>query len=213
VIKPSLNHLRSATIVGQLDKKFIMIASPHNGETLLSAIDQHAADERIRKCAILAKIFDEATASFVFAAPPEAAGAGRDSNLAYKLTSAAPTFRHYECTASLTPEELESLGSLASALAEYGWSYKLTESTLTLTAYPVICHVHQTIAALQSFLLKPNRCPFRRSIDRHSCRHAIFFNVSLSRELMRDIVVALAGTANWSICAHGRPTVVPLRLV
>jgi len=39
------------------------------------------------------------------------------------------------------------------------------------------------------------------------------FNTVLSREQMKEIVDGLGKTKNWTICAHGRPTIVPISIV
>jgi hypothetical protein len=63
--------------------------SPHGpASTLLSMIDQHAADERLRKAAVLSAIY--AGGRFAFGAPPEPGAWGRDANLACVLARALP---------------------------------------------------------------------------------------------------------------------------
>jgi hypothetical protein len=76
-------------VIGQCDRRWIAIMSPHGpASTLLSMIDQHAADERLRKAAVLSAIY--AGGRFAFGAPPEPGAWGRDANLACVLARALP---------------------------------------------------------------------------------------------------------------------------
>ena len=43
-----------------------------------------------------------------------------------------------------------------------------------------------------------------------ACRYAIMFGDALGPEQAEQLVVGLAGTRMWRVCAHGRPTVAPL---
>ena len=72
--------MRAGALIGQLHNQFLLIASPlPKNQILISAIDQHAAAERIRKHAILAAIFP--IDRFVFGDPPKQVE--RDEDLLY----------------------------------------------------------------------------------------------------------------------------------
>lgn len=125
---------------------------------------------------------------------------------------------------------------------DYGWDAAVEAGVLSIKTYPVVCHAHMTADVLLRFLADPDRCPFRTSIDRHcewggvgrggrggargwasltsltplptpACRYAVMFNTALSHAQMASMVRNLGQVDNWQTCAHGRPTVVPIRIV
>ena len=82
-----------------------------------------------------------------------------------------------------------------------------------LTALDVRAVLADFVAALDSGLPHGRTGaiePVRRILNNCACRHAIMFGQRLGDEEMQDLVDRLKKCRNPFVCAHGRPTIVPI---
>ena len=103
------------------------------------------------------------------------------------------------------------------------WKFDFDEendgNTITLTGVPVVC---DRVASVQDFIEfvkelghlsigKDVRPKFVKNIlASNACRYAIMFGEELDEEQQRQLISNLANCDLSFICAHGRPSIIPL---
>jgi len=103
------------------------------------------------------------------------------------------------------------------------WKFDFDEendgNTITLTGVPVVC---DRVASMQDFIefvkelghlsigtdVRPKFV--KNILASNACRYAIMFGEELSEEQQRRLISNLANCDLSFICAHGRPSIIPL---
>lgn len=232
--------LRRGRVVGQLDRKFIVLL--HGAQ--LHLLDQHAADERVRLERSLARLRDRLPlsppaegASGVAAAGAGGAASGIMSRrqplspLVSVLVLDPPERVH------LSPAEASALAHCRTRLAAWGYSLRVPHTSaleellaeaqggpgnsktepLLLSApclfgRPLTGPLFHGMLHDLSQLASAKRIPTTALalLQSRACRTAIRFGDHLSHETCTELVRSLAECQFPFQCAHGRPSVVPL---
>jgi DNA mismatch repair protein MLH3 len=249
----SKDALRSAEVIAQVDRKFILVrmagssadTNTVSGANVMVMIDQHAADERIRVEALLSNLCMPAQSSvhsgyrsnLGFSSPIEIAVLDKPLQLAVALHE----YKHFQ--------------TFAANFAAWGILYD-TSATITVESRPDMsdkkdhkvsvtalppaiserCKADPQIliAFLRSAVWKyvespplpPNTsrdetttwvkkiatCPpgLIDMVNSRACRSAIMFNDELSFVDCKDLIYRLADCTFPFMCAHGRPSMVPI---
>ncbi|OQR97887.1 DNA mismatch repair enzyme [Achlya hypogyna] len=177
--------LAGVAVLGQVDRKFILFAT-RTPTVLVCALDQHAADERVRleelEDAYLGRPFPRAPLE-----PPE--------------------------QLQLSPAEF-AVASAHAATLRY-WGFALDAAGVLATA-PVVAQRQATSGDCVEFLtalVVAERDPppvVTRLLHSRACRSAIMFGDALSKRECEELLVRLARCRLPFQCAHGRPSLAPL---
>ena len=230
----STASLKSAHVIAQVDKKFILLSvSTPTTPNLLVLVDQHAADERIRVEALLNDLQTQGTVPvnkpLTFDIP------SKEHSL---FAAHAPFFARWGITYTLLPGSRHQLsGTVTTATPTTSSSSSSSSSSrLTiLTLPPTIATRCQTdpkviLTFLRTEVWSLDANPSHSSsssshsksasspppqglgdmLASRACRSSIMFNDVLSLEEAKILVAKLAGTQRPWVCAHGRPSMVPI---
>jgi DNA mismatch repair ATPase MutL len=167
------------------------IVSMHG--SLLLLFDQHAVDERTR--------YEVALASL------------RSSLHTVQLPVVA------QCTCTLSERVVYS--DRQQVFADWGFSYSLSKSGLTIATMPVVLEEQLTVDDLQEFnhfvdshSQLPSSCLLPPAVLRiaasKACRSSIKFGSTLSLNEMNTLITKLTKTNLPFQCAHGRPSMLPI---
>lgn len=194
------DDLQQSIVISQIDCKFVLMKAGSK----LALVDQHAADERVQLETLKAAVITSQ-------------GQPRCDEQGSYLNSLALL---EPVDLRLAPDEkclFETYSDRASA-----WGWKCARSPLgeryVVTHVPLILGTALTPTDLKLYLhqLKStfggNALPaaISRVLNSKACRGAIMFGDSLNRQACSKLLYELGQTDLWTICAHGRPTVVPL---
>ena len=179
-------EFKDATVITQLDKKFILFSVVKQKNCTLYCIDQHAADERIRLEGYMADYFYVASFTKSF-------------------------------TSDLNQIQLKTLLDAKSIIfKETKIKYEIESTIIHFISAPrVLINAVNTLERLMEILMRYitmtgyTDCvmPTLQSI---ACRSAIMFGDYLSLEDCQKLIQTLKTCKNPFVCAHGRPSVVPL---
>ena len=210
--KISKQSLKTARVISQVDKKFILIcvndpSNLHDGENaeLLVLVDQHAADERIRVEGLLADLKASPTS---LPKPLMFEVQAREHPL---LSRFAPSFASlgivYDLTAPLGKAKCKiSVKALPAAIAE---RCRLEPQILIdLIRRESWKRDEERDFSLANTLSLPQG--LLDMLNSRACRSAIMFNDELTMEECSTLVRRLGDCAFPFQCAHGRPSMVPL---
>lgn len=215
-LKITKDMLSRCQLIGQVDMKYILV----DMDGIICAIDQHAADERIgleRLERLLNSIIDESE------------GRGSDSIKLSKMNKSI----HYENLLktiqlkeahrlSLSPNQLSVVLDCKQVLCKWRFDFDvdLLNRSLTLKAVPGLCDktatpkdFNQFIQALESRVSDAIYCKpafVNRILASYACRYAIMFGDELDNDRCSEIVQELSECDLSFICAHGRPSAVPI---
>lgn len=179
-------------IVGQVDRKFIVVV---DADSVMYAVDQHAASERY----MYETLLKQATASKIQSAtvsPPK------------KVT--------------LSHKQRATCMYHSGALLRWGWQVRLDNGgkveilgAPSLKKVGVVLdgeeHLRSYLDSLGSGTVKHTTPrPVLEAVASAACHSAVRFGDVLSSEQCRSIVGSLAECGSPFICAHGRPSIVPL---
>eukprot|EP00586_Coscinodiscus_wailesii_P018139 CAMPEP_0172517424 /NCGR_PEP_ID=MMETSP1066-20121228/284923_1 /TAXON_ID=671091 /ORGANISM="Coscinodiscus wailesii, Strain CCMP2513" /LENGTH=271 /DNA_ID=CAMNT_0013299419 /DNA_START=625 /DNA_END=1437 /DNA_ORIENTATION=+ len=195
--------LSKSKFIAQVDAKYIII----NAGGILCAIDQHAADERVslerlEKSLLLKEKEDNIKTERIYPAQ------------SLSLTSAQMTilFQHEHTIKKW------KFGFKISSLIGAGSNNN--NNTIFLMNVPSLFSKTATSGDFLEFLIALGSCsadasivkpPFiKRVLASHACRYAIMFGDVLSRETCVTLIDSLAMCDFSFVCAHGRPSVIPL---
>lgn len=244
----SKEALRTAQVVSQVDKKFILAkmggtsarSESQSTAELLVLIDQHAADERIRVESLLAGLCNEADVNpqhsdyqsklglsspvaFVMLEKPlqfvvssqehvqfELHAAGFAAwGILYVICISTPTTGKDSCrltVETLPPSISERCKAdpqlLISFLRSAVWKYADSPPLAPAASSDQTKNWVQRIATCPPGLVD--------MINSRACRSAIMFNDELSLEECKTLVSKLADCVFPFMCAHGRPSMVPI---
>ncbi|KJR84031.1 DNA mismatch repair protein MLH3 [Sporothrix schenckii 1099-18] len=227
-LKFSRARLEAATIIGQVDQKFILIRAPPETDDsgpLLILVDQHAADERCRVEALLQDYFEER-----------------------RHEGAIATVLSRPMQFELSTDELSLLERSKAYFRHWGVAYDMLPpnetreadtTVLRVTALPscIVDRCTQDPRLVVDLIRKEiwerkeadldwrpasdsnthwtarfYRCPrgILDLINSRACRSAIKFNDALTRDECVDLTDRLRRCSFPFQCAHGRPSMVPL---
>ena len=249
----SKEGLRSAKVIAQVDKKFILVtmeslsgdSEVRSNTEVLVLIDQHAADERIGVESLLADLCNPTN---------NGTHSGYRSKLGFSSPVASVNFEK-PLQFMISPQESDYFRLYAASFAAWGILYDISSSA-SLTGKPLVtersaiklsvttlprgiaerCRADPQV--LMSFLRsavwkyvdspppapvaphdyqtnwvkKIATCPpgLIDMINSRACRSAIMFNDNLSLQECKTLVGKLADCVFPFMCAHGRPSMVPI---
>ena len=194
--------LQSARSLQQIDTKFIPIVCSTG---VLALVDQHAADERVQ----LERL------KFQIVAPTGGPANGTCPSLV--LPQPQPL--------RLGADEVPLVAAYGEAAMAWGWQWTLyrasasaPEALMEVIAVPVIATRALTATDLRLYLHDMAAthggagppAGVIRVLNSKACRSAIMFGDELVHSQCQNLVDALQDTQMCFICAHGRPTTVPL---
>lgn len=227
----STASLESAHVIAQVDKKFILLSvGTTTTSSLLVLVDQHAADERIRVEALLDDLQTQGSVPvnrpLTFDIP------SKEHSL---FTAHAPFFARWGITYTLLPGSRHQLSGTVPIATP---TTRSSSSRLTiLTLPPTIATRCQTDPKILLTFLRtgvwsldanpshsspsfssssysksapPPPQGLRDMLASRACRSSIMFNDVLSLDEAKVLVAKLASTQRPWVCAHGRPSMVPI---
>jgi DNA mismatch repair ATPase MutL len=200
--------LSSAEVIAQVELKFIIIKTLCG---VICAVDQHAADERVA----LEKL--------------ERALSNPDmhNESVIRMSKRSIPKRDLLKQISINPPKRLSLSQMDMATAKQylsllkKWKFSFAEADdgtlLALTGLPVVCDRVANVHDFMSFVKELSQfsgdvCPefVKNIIKSNACRYAVMFGDELSRKIQIDLIDELSKCEMCFICAHGRPSVIPL---
>ena len=216
-INISKSMLSTAEFIAQLDCKFIIV----NMKGIICAIDQHAADERIGlerlEKALLSKIStrNDENDEKVFLNLSKKEHISSDDLIKY-VPLQKPKVIH------LSASQLHVIRNHKQTLNDWKFNFILSKGSfeVTLIGVPGICDrvasSNDFIQFLQAIeqrstdisLVKP--AFVKRALASYACRYAIMFGDTLTDSQCRNMILDLSKCDMSFMCAHGRPSVVPL---
>ncbi len=200
--------LSSAEVVAQVDLKFIIIKTCG----IICAVDQHAADERVA----LEKLVNSLS------------NPDMHDDTVIHMTKRSITKRDVLKQTKVNPSKRLSLSQKDIATMKHHWSLikkwkfdfdEAADGTLiTLTGLPAVCDRVASVRDFKDFINElsnlsgKNVFPtfVKNILSSNACRYAIMFGDELSREMQINLIESLAKCELCFICAHGRPSVIPL---
>lgn len=234
-------ELRDAEVIGQVDEKFLLVRVTGKKE-LLVAIDQHAADERVKVEGLLRELC-------TLPGPTDICVISQTSGL---KSGVKTTVLEKAVRFSISAQEMDLFGRHAPHFAAWGILYdthsKMDEHHLSILTLPPLISERCTsepkllISLLRTELWKREEsgsrttstipppavkaeeddgfawikkirtCPTQilEMANSRACRSAIMFNDRLTVRECGGLVEELATCAFPFVCAHGRPSLVPL---
>jgi DNA mismatch repair ATPase MutL len=200
---PSPSSTSILTVIGQVDKKFILAIT---ASKVLYAFDQHAVHERIRFEFFLRKIqsFSDDIIQSKSMTPPQ--------------------------TLSISFSQYTLLNQMKKTLNEWCWTFELNCNSSLASKESFISYsvTIQSLPNVLDTLLEPNQLlthsaeinsnagsalvpsSMLQIIKSKACRGAIMFGDTLSMDIMTNIVHSLANCGQPFACAHGRTNVAVL---
>jgi len=217
-ISLSKEMLAKAKVVGQLDAKFIIVIIGN----LLCIVDQHAADERVG----LERLENALAVSLGLASCSNADDTSSWVDLTKRagisktnLIKSVPMCNSEPINLSST--QVETVHRHKETLKKWNFEFEVERGQLLhLLTVPSICDrvptpkdFLQFIQALSNrttdaSLVKP--AFIRRVLCSLACRYAIMFGDILSEKDCTNLIHSLAKCNISFVCAHGRPSIVPL---
>lgn len=192
-------HLVSATVIGQVDRKFILVKlaveETFSTSPVLALIDQHAADERIQ--------FDEQMKSFMSG---------------YSSVKLITPISLHDSLSSSQISKLSIWGfkffenQQVTHLPEILWEYHKNTDTVIDVIAKCLFDMDGSFTQFSSRSDTVPACPFTfiSLITSKSCRTAIKFGEALTLPECRYIVSKLSACDNPFQCSHGRPSIIPI---
>lgn len=232
--KISKSALKNARVIGQADEKFILArlsGTDTNAQSLLVAIDQHAADERCKVEKLLQDL----------CSPPEATDQPPSTQTGLQASIRTVTLEK-ALKFSIPSQETNLFRRNAVLFAHWGMLYDIEDPQgLVIRALPPVIaercrldpkllisllrteiwrreeagitfHPGNQAEKGESWIKRIATCPpgLLDMVNSRACRSAIMFNDALTVEQCEELVRDLAQCALPFQCAHGRPSMVPL---
>jgi DNA mismatch repair ATPase MutL len=219
-INISKGMLSNAEFIAQLENKFIIIKM----EGILCVLDPHAADERIGlerlEKALLCKVSagmkkENSTEKKILLSLSKKESISSEELMKY-VPLQHPKVLH------LSPSQIETIRNQNEIINDWKFSFIMNtnERELTLTGVPKVCNKVATSNDFIQFLQAIERRTsdvllvqpgfVKRAIASYACRYAVMFGDVLTEEKCKQIISDLSKCDMSFICAHGRPSVVPL---
>lgn len=216
-ISISKEMLSKAEFIAQLAQKFIIIKM--NG--IICAVDQHAADERIGLEKLENAIYSNVSSQNDGSKKNVLLSLSKKANIATEdLIKYVPLQEAKVIHLSTT--QLETIRAQKQVINNWRFNFILNKgsSAITLIGVPGVCEKTATPKDFVQFLQAIERRTsdvklvtpafVKRALASYACRYAIMFGDSLSEKKCKEIISELSKCHMSFICAHGRPSVVPL---
>ena len=216
-ISISKSMLSKAEFIAQLANKFIIIKM--NG--IICAVDQHAADERIGLEKLENAIYSNVSSRDLESKKNVLLSLSKKTNIPTEdLIKYVPLQEPKVIHLSTT--QLETIRAQKQIINSWKFNFILNKgaSEITLIGVPGVC---EKIASSNDFVqfLQAIECRtsdvklvkpafVKRALASYACRYAIMFGDSLSENKCKELISELSKCHMSFICAHGRPSVVPL---
>ena len=201
--------LQTAQVIAQVEDKFIIIKT----QGKLCVVDQHAADERVALEKLENALFDP---SLQETTRIELTKKHLLIGDILKATSVLPAKR-----VVLTESQMRVVRQHREVLAKWHFRYKPQSGgneSILLTGVPSICGRLTDVTDFLEFVdelgtstggyIKPE-C-VKRILASQACRYAIMFGDKLTHTQCEQLITNLSKCTMAFICAHGRPSVIPL---
>jgi len=199
--------LSSAEVVAQVELKFIIIKTGG----IICAVDQHAADERVALETLVSALSN-----------PD-----MHDDTVIRMTKRSITKRDLLKQIRVNPSKRLSLSKKDMATVKHHWSYikrwkfdfdEADDGTLIISGLPAVCERRVSVDDFKDFIKElsnlsgENAFPsfVKNILASNACRYAIMFGDELSQEMQIKLIESLAKCELCFICAHGRPSVIPL---
>jgi DNA mismatch repair ATPase MutL len=212
-LKLTKSMMSSCQFIGQVDSKYILVQM----DGIICAIDQHAADERIGlerlERLIESKIEGKSTPSVKLSKMEQRV----DSSDLLKSVVLEPRQE-----VQLSSSQMSTVLSYENLLKKWYFDFDFVDrgQKLILKSVPGIYDKVSTakdftqfIQVLSTRTSDASCCKpafFARALASLACRYAIMFGESLNTERCVEIILSLTKCDLSFICAHGRPSIVPL---
>jgi DNA mismatch repair ATPase MutL len=204
----SKQMLSSAEVIAQVELKFIIIKTCG----IICAVDQHAADERVA----LEKL--------------ESALSNPDmhDDTIIHMTKRSITKRDLLKQTKVIPSKRMSLSQKDTATVKHHWSlikkwkfefdFEDDGILLNLTGLPAVCDRVASVRDFLDFVKELGHVSggevfpkfVKNIVASLACRYAIMFGDYVSHEMQIELIRNLAKCNLCFICAHGRPSIIPL---
>ena len=201
--------IQSAEVIAQVERKFIIV----NMRGVLCAVDQHAADERVS----LEKLEDA-----LFNPNSHESDVVRLTKRSIQVADLVKGIQVFPAVRlHLNMPQMATVRHHASLLHRWKFTFQEVDSrTVLLTGLPSICGRTPSVSEFTSFVgelghvagaadgVKPS---FVKAIlASNACRYATMFGDELQHPRCVDLIASLGACRLPFVCAHGRPSVVPL---
>ncbi|KAH8830346.1 hypothetical protein DL96DRAFT_1592536 [Flagelloscypha sp. PMI_526] len=194
---------RKSLTIGQVDNKFIacMLADP-TGQQNLVLVDQHAADERVR----VEKYLKKLCSGFLF-------------NVAYEGEEGMPGITLETLGSSSPSEQIDGSTPIRQFLrrtsSSDGGEYRQVQvlTVPRLVSQKLLAEDELSDLIKETIACGSHELPFNVGSDTNwvkALRGAVMFNDSLSLPQSQKLIQQLSSASFPFICAHGRPSLVPL---
>ena len=206
-ISLSKSMLANAEVISQVDAKFIVI----NAGGVLCIVDQHAADERVSLERLERELLSRTVTS---------SGVAVDTSSSEMIKS-LPLLPAQQLR--LSSSQLTTVLQHKDLLEKWRFMFRFHQDkkgVVLLSGVPGIFHKVATAKDFLQFsqalgnrtsdagLIKP--AFVKRVLASYSCRYAIMFGDVLTEERSKELIRSLSLCHHCFICAHGRPSIVPL---
>ncbi|CEP11217.1 hypothetical protein [Parasitella parasitica] len=238
----SKQDLKDAMILGQVDKKFIVIQPRHHPNKILIMIDQHAADERIKLEEMISTGIQSTTTTLLEPGIVIQLDSSTEYDTLQNDERILKCLKKWGIQILITPLVQDNISSRSSSPGSKKPSSqsRFFDTTLVSPHFHkrkiIVTHLPQLIterclsdhSLLKSILrdhmywIKEqtdefaifNTCPrgILEILKSRACRSAIMFNDILNLEECSTVVKNLSNCNFPFQCAHGRPSAVPIQL-
>ena len=201
--------LSNAQVIAQVELKFIIIKTACG---VLCAVDQHAADERVALEKLKSALCNQDLAGDTIINLTKRSVKKADI---LKATQLAPSKRIV-----LSQKDLSTVKHHYSLLQKWKFTFEEAEDkTLLITGLPSVCDRTAEVSDFLDFVrilghssgggeIKP---PFvKHVLASNACRYAIMFGDELTHDKCVELIKSLSKCELCFICAHGRPSIIPL---
>lgn len=204
------DQLASAKVIAQVDNSFITVKMG----SLLCLVDQHAADERVSL-----ETLEEAFTRHDSHDGMKIRLTKRDIHLGdiFKSCPVAPSIKVH-----LTMTQMAAARHYHSLLHKWKFCFKESKTedrTIMLRGLPSVCGRVAQVDDMLDFLNDLGSLAGGSSIKpkfvstvlaSNACRYATMFGEPMSLQQCKNLIDALAKCQLPFVCAHGRPSIIPL---
>lgn len=214
-IKLSKDALSKAQFIAQLDAKFIIV----NMGGILCAIDQHAADERIGLERLEHALHSNTLPDIE--SKQQSFSLSKKKNIGMSETIKSVSLNN-SGPLPISTTQLSTITKNQTELRKWKFGFEVDEKNF-LVYLETVPGIYGKVATPKDFLqfvqalgnhtsdaslVKP--LFVKRVLASYACRYAVMFGDVLEKYKCEDVIQELAKCDLSFICAHGRPSVVPL---
>lgn len=209
--------LCDARFIAQVELKFLIVRM----KGIICAIDQHAADERIGLERLEKALLDKVCGNSHDSDKKILVQLSKKKNIALdELFKYVPLQQPH--VFNVSPTQIQTIENHKKTINNWKFNFTVNSCNeeVTLNGVPGICDKvacsKDFVAFLQAIetrstdvsLVRP--AFVKRALSSYACRYAIMFGDPLSDDQCTKIITDLSKCDMSFICAHGRPSIVPL---